>query len=71
VFAEAKRKGVDMMALGAEMKARKPALIAQAEGESLPRPEAKSMGKAKRADGEGMGDCLRTIALKAKRATIG
>lgn len=74
VFAEAKRKGVDMDALGAEIKARKTALMEQAEREGLPRPEPKSMGGAKRANGSGaeggMGR-LRTIAMAAKRATIG
>ncbi|MDQ7251438.1 hemerythrin domain-containing protein [Dongia sedimenti] len=74
VFAEAKRKGVDVVALGAEIKARKQALTEQAEGEGLPRPEPKSLGGAKRSNGpasEGMGGKLRTIALAAKRATVG
>ena len=75
VFAEAKRKGVDMNALGAEIKARKMELMRQAESEGLPRPEPKSMnGSAKRRNGTGaeggMGR-LRTMALAAKRATVG
>jgi hypothetical protein len=74
LFAEAKRKGVDVVALGAEMKARKLELVREAESEGLPRPEPKSISSAKPSNGaaaEGMGDRLRNMALKAKRATIG
>jgi hemerythrin superfamily protein len=74
IFAEAKRKGVDLTALGAEMKARKQELMAEAESKGLPRPESKSIGAPKRSNGAGaeggMGR-LRTIAMAAKRATIG
>jgi len=74
VFAEAKRKGVDLKALGEEIKARKMELMQQAESEGLPRPEPKSMSGAKRSDGAGaeggMGR-LRTMAAAAKRATLG
>jgi hypothetical protein len=75
VFAEAKRKGLDMEALGAELKARKQELMQEAESEGLPRPEPKSIGSsAMRPNGRGaeggMGR-LRTMALGAKRATIG
>jgi hemerythrin superfamily protein len=73
VFAEAKRKGVDMAALGEEIKARKQELMQQAEGEGLPRPEPKSLGAGgKRRNGaeSGMGR-LRNMALAAKRATVG
>jgi hypothetical protein len=75
VFAEAKRKGLDMSALGAELKARKQELMEEAESEGLPRPEPKSMSAgAMRPNGKGaeggMGR-LRTMALAAKRATVG
>src|SRR4051812_49125148 len=75
VFAEAKRKGVDMAAMGEAIKARKKELMQQAEGEGLPRPEPKSLGaggKRQNGGGEesGMGR-LRTMGLAAKRATIG
>jgi len=83
VFAEAKRKGVDMMALGAEIKARKKELMAQAEGGGLPRPEPKSIrgakhpeaGGEKRSNGSGpaneggMGGRLTHFVESAKRAT--
>jgi hemerythrin superfamily protein len=74
VFAEAKRKGVDVMALGAEIKARKLELMQQAESEGLPHPEPKSMSGASRSNGAGaeggMGR-LRHMAAAAKRATFG
>jgi hypothetical protein len=74
VFAEAKRKGVDVTALGAEIKARKMELMQQAESDGLPRPEPKSMSGASRSNGAGaeggMGR-LRTMAAAAKRATLG
>ena len=74
VFAEAKRKGVDMKALGDEMNTRKMELMQEAESGGLPRPEPKSMGMSgKRPNGKaesGMGR-LRTMALAAKRATVG
>jgi hypothetical protein len=74
VFAEAKRKGVDVKALGAEIKARKMELMQQAESEGLPRPEPKSMAAGPRSNGSGkesgMGR-LRTMAMAAKRATLG
>jgi hemerythrin superfamily protein len=74
VFAEAKRKGVDVVALGAQIKTRKQELMEQAESGGLPRPEPKSMGGASRSNGAstegGMGR-LRTMAAAAKRATLG
>jgi len=74
VFAEAKKKGVDMKALGDEMNTRKMELMQEAESGGLPRPEPKSMGMpGKRPNGKaesGMGR-LRTMALAAKRATVG
>jgi hypothetical protein len=83
VFAEAKRKGVDMMALGAEMKARKAELMQQAEEGSLPQPEPKSISGAqpskpaegrrsngKSRDDGGMGGRLSHFVEAAKRATI-
>ena len=75
VFAEAKKKGADMKAVGAELKARKIELMRQAEGDGLPPPEPKSMSMAaKRSNGaareSGMGR-LRTMAIAAKRATVG
>jgi hypothetical protein len=74
VFAEAKRKGIDVMALGAEIKARKLELMQQAESEGLPHPEPKSMSSAGRSNGAGadggMGR-LRNMAAAAKRATLG
>jgi hypothetical protein len=80
IFSKAKKKGIDAIALGAEMAARKQELMQQAESGDLPRPEPKSIDNAKKPNGgaprsredkPGMGDKLRTMALKAKRATVG
>jgi hemerythrin superfamily protein len=79
LFAEAKRKGVDMIALGAKMKARKQELTEQAEGEGLPRPKPKSLQGAehspdtvKGSNGSGgMGGRLTHFVEAAKRATVG
>jgi len=80
IFAEAKRKGVDMDALGVQMKARKLALLREAEEDGLPRPEPKSLdlaprSNADRADGDaadgGMGGRLRHFVLEAKRRHLG
>jgi hypothetical protein len=80
IFAEAKRKGVDMDALGAQMKARKVELLREAEEGGLPRPEPKSMdvasqAQADRRDGEeadgGMGGRLRHFVQEAKRRHLG
>jgi hemerythrin superfamily protein len=77
LFAEAKRKSVDMNALGAQIKARKLELMREAEEEGLPRPESKSIdvgaqakGDSARgddADGGGMGGRLRHFVQEAKR----
>ncbi|WP_395014713.1 hemerythrin domain-containing protein [Dongia sp.] len=76
LFAEAKRKGVDMNALGARMKARKLELMREAEEEGLPRPEPKSIGAAPKSNGDGaradeadggMGGRLRHFVQEAKR----
>jgi hypothetical protein len=77
VFAEAKRKGADMNALGAEIKARKIALMREAEEEGLPRPQSKSIDIASHTDGDtmhgdeseggGMGGRLRYFVQEAKR----
>jgi hypothetical protein len=77
VFAEAKRKGVDMNELGAKMKARKMELLREAEEEGLPRPESKSIdvgshsggdsAPGDEADGGGMGGRLRHFVQEAKR----
>jgi hypothetical protein len=76
VFAEAKRKGADMIELGARIKARKMELMREAEEEGLPRPEPKAIdlapaldsGSARgdEADG-GMGGRLRHFVQEAKR----
>jgi hemerythrin superfamily protein len=80
IFSKAKKKGIDAIALGAEMAARKQELMQQAESGDLPRPEPKSIDSATKPNGSvgrssqaksGMGDKLRTMALKAKRATVG
>jgi hypothetical protein len=85
VFAEAKRKGVDMDDLGARMKARKMELMQEAEEEGLPRPEPKSialapksngdsrpsMGRDDEAEGGGMGGRLRHFVQEAKRRHLG
>jgi hemerythrin superfamily protein len=78
VFAEAKRKGVDMIELGAKMQARKQELMAQAERGSLPKPEPKTVGvaaegKSRRSKdhAQSNGGTLRNIAMAAKRATFG
>jgi hypothetical protein len=86
LFAEARRKGVDMKALGAEMKARKAELMRQAESGRLPRPEPKSMraaapsrkpeskSEARSSNGKsaegGMGGRLSHFVEAAKRVTI-
>jgi hemerythrin superfamily protein len=80
VFAEAKRQGVDLNALGARIKARKVELKREAEEDGLPRPEPKSLAGAPRSDGEraeeevvaeesegGMGGRLRHFVQEAKR----
>jgi hypothetical protein len=76
VFAEAKRKGVDLAATGEEMAARKQELMQQAQSEGLPRPQPKAVthgqatdAKAPRANGAegGMGGKLRNFA----RAAVG
>jgi hypothetical protein len=77
VFAEAKRKGVDMQELGAQIKARKIELMREAEEEGLPRPESKSIDLAPMSNGEarphgdaaegGMGGRLRHFVQEAKR----
>jgi hemerythrin superfamily protein len=80
VFAEAKRKGVDVMALGAQIKARKQALMQEAENEGLPRPQPKSIAVARESNGEtahadeaggGMGGRLRHFVQEAKRRHLG
>ena len=79
VFAEAKRKGVDLAGLGEELAARKQELMQQAASEGLPRPEPKAVthgqateGKAPRMNGGGRaGGRLRQVALAAKRAVLG
>jgi hypothetical protein len=84
VFAEAKRKGADMLALGAEMKARKTALMQQAERGRLPRPTPKSIRalpaakaetpETRRSNGgaarDGMGGRLSHFVEAAKRAAV-
>jgi hemerythrin superfamily protein len=83
VFAEAKRKGVDMDELGGQMQARKDELTAQAEDGGLPHPEPKMVGaaggaKSSRTDKKesssskaSTGSTLRNMAMAAKRATFG
>jgi hypothetical protein len=79
VFAEAKRKGVDMDALGAQIKARKVELLREAEEQGLPRPESKSIDFMPRSDGDtmhgeeaegGMGGRLRHFVQEAKRRHV-
>lgn len=76
VFAEAKRKGADMKALGAEIKARKMELMREAEEEGLPRPQPKSIDLMQMSDAGsmqgdeaegGMGGRLRHFVQEAKR----
>jgi hemerythrin superfamily protein len=75
VFAEAKRKGVDLAEIGDQLKARKEELMEQAEQGDLPRPEPKTVGigsashagQSRRSEG----GALRQMALAAKRATFG
>jgi len=74
VFAEAKRKGVDMDEIGVQMQSRKEELMGQAEQGSLPKPEPKSVGAAagkSKAGTRSNSGALRTIAMAAKRATFG
>jgi hemerythrin superfamily protein len=79
LFAEAKRKGVDVVALGTEIKARKQELVREAEREGLPRLEPKSIASAKKSNGGsghavetegGMGGRLSHFVEAAKRATV-
>ncbi len=76
VFAEAKRKGVDMNALGTRIKTRKLELMREAEQDGLPRPEPKSIAPAPRSVDDsggaeetegGMGGRLRHFVEEAKR----
>jgi hemerythrin superfamily protein len=76
VFAEAKRKGVDLNGLGEQLMSRKEELMQQAEDGSLPAPEPKVVGttgspsssrKSERSNGGG----LRNMALAAKRVAFG
>jgi hypothetical protein len=76
VFAEAKRKGADMNALGAEIKARKLVLMREAEEDGLPRPQPKSIDLMPESEGDtmqgdgaegGMGGRLRHFVQEAKR----
>jgi hypothetical protein len=76
LFAEAKRKGVDVNELGARIKARKLELMREAEEEGLPRPEPKSLdlgtkpnreSRGDEAEGGGMGGRLRHFVQEAKR----
>jgi len=77
LFAKAKRKDIDMKALGAQMKARKLELLREAEEDGLPRPEPKSIEMARPSHGEtmhadehaggGMGGRLRQFVQEAKR----
>ncbi len=76
LFAKAKRKDIDMKALGAQMKARKAELMREAEEDGLPRPEPKSIDMARPSNGEtmhaednegGMGGRLRQFVQEAKR----
>jgi len=46
VFAEAKRKGVDLEAIGEQLMTRKEELMEQAESAGLPHPEPKSVGRS-------------------------
>jgi hemerythrin superfamily protein len=76
VFAEAKRKGVDVTELGAQIKARKAELMEMAKADGLPRPEPKSIGsdsqvgaRASRPNGSS-GGMLKTITGAARRATL-
>jgi hypothetical protein len=83
VFAEAKRKGVDLDDLGARIKARKMELMREAEEEGLPRPEPKSIELAPKSNGDtmqrmggeapngGMGGRLRHFVQEAKRRHVG
>ena len=77
VFAEAKKKGVDVKGLAGPLKARKTELMREAEEGGLPQPEPKSIGGGK-SRGNGAGRVgmreagigrMRSMALSAKRAT--
>jgi hemerythrin superfamily protein len=81
VFAEAKRKGVDLDDLGQQMASRKAALMSKAEQDALPKPKPKMVGTGasggasrSRAEDEpdrSDGGTLRNMALAAKRAAFG
>jgi hypothetical protein len=74
VFAEAKRKGVDLVGLGEQMTARKQELMEEAENGSLPAPEPKAVGtggSSGRSSEHSHGGGLRQMALAAKRAAFG
>jgi len=74
VFAEAKRKGADLAGLGEQIMSRKEELMEQAESDSLPAPEPKTVGVgggSSRASRKSNGGSLRNMALAAKRAAFG
>jgi hypothetical protein len=80
IFAEAKRKGVDMDALGVQLKARKMELLREAEEDGLPRPDLKSIELVPRSNADGaegdaaeggMGGRLRHFVQEAKRRHLG
>jgi len=76
VFAEAKRKGVDLDALGEQIAERKEALMAKAEQGALPKPKPKMVGapgsdRGRQSSERGDGGALRNMALAAKRAAFG
>jgi len=76
VFAEAKRKGVDLEGIGEQLKSRKQELMEQAESGDLPDPEPKAVGhngaqKPRGRASERAGGAMRNMALAVKRATFG
>jgi len=79
VFAEAKRKGLDMAEIGEQLATRKEELMAKAEQGGLPKPKPKAVGVGGGQSGRGResssgrsdGGTLRNMALAAKRAAFG
>jgi hypothetical protein len=75
VFAEAKRKGVDLTGIGEQLMSRKQELMEQAESGGLPAPEPKAVGTdgsgASRGKSDHRNGGLRQMALAAKRAAFG
>ncbi len=62
LFAQARKAGLDMDALGREMAARKQELMAQIKAEGLPAPETRTFTASELADGKPVDEAPETPA---------